>query len=93
MGLDAICTRYESIRVALVCKGTFKRCLFRDQESQRELRSLSTNIVELVNEGHGKHRGSRETRDGAHWGREGGKLYPDRIGEEVAARGAGSVRG
>ena len=38
-------------------------------------------------------RASREEGDGAHRGREGGKLYPDRIGVEVVATGAGSVRG
>ena len=32
------------------------------------------NIIELANEGHGEHRASREAGDGAHCGREGGKL-------------------
>ena len=36
----------------------------------RERRILSTNIVELANEGHGEHRASRETGDGAHAERE-----------------------
>ena len=61
--------------------------------TEREHRSLSTKIVELANERHGEHRASREARDGAHCGREGGKLHPDRIDFEVVARGAGSVRG
>ena len=54
---------------------------------------MSTNFVELVNEGHGEHRASREAGDGAHCGREGGKLYPDRTSGEVVARGAGGLRG
>ena len=36
---------------------------------------------------------SREAGDGAHCGREGGKLYSDPIGGEVVARRAGGVRG
>ena len=61
---------------------------------KRELRSLSTDLVELAaNEGHGEHQASREAGDGAHCGREGGKLYPDRIDGEVVARGAAGVRG
>ena len=59
----------------------------------RELRRLSTNIIDLANEGHGEHRASREAGDGAHCGREGGELNPDQIGDEVVARGAGGVRG
>ena len=59
----------------------------------RERLILSTNFVELANEGHGEHRASREAGDGAYCGREGGKLYPDRIGCEMATRGAGGVRG
>ena len=59
----------------------------------RERRILSTNIVALANDGHGEHRASRETDDGAHCGREGGKLYSDRIGCEMVARGAGGARG
>ena len=43
---------------------------------------LSTNFVELANEGHGEHRASREAGDGAHSGREEGKPYPDRVGCE-----------
>ena len=54
---------------------------------------MSDNIVELANEGHGEHRASREAADGAHRGREWGKLYQDRICGEVVARGAGGVRG
>ena len=54
--------------------------------------SLSTNTVELANDGHGKHRASREVGDGAHSGREGEEFYPDRIGGEVVAGGAGGVR-
>ena len=45
----------------------------------REICSLSTNIVELANEGRDEHRASREAGDGAHCGREGRKLYPDRM--------------
>ena len=59
----------------------------------REQLILSTNFVELANEGHGKQRASREASDGAHCGREEGKLYPDRIGCEMVARGAGGLRG
>ena len=46
---------YESIRVVRDCKLIFKGCLFLRPSciSMRELRSLSTNIVELVNDGHG----------------------------------------
>ena len=85
---------FESIRVVRDCKIIFKRCIFLRPSSisQREHRSLSTNIVELVGEGHGEHRTSREAGDGAHCGREGGKLIPDRIGGEVVARGAGGAR-
>ena len=88
---------YESIRVVLMCKMIFKRGLFfrTSLSSEREPRSLSTHIVELANESHGEHRDSREAGNGAHWGREGGKLAlsgPNRRGE-VVARGAGSVRG
>ena len=55
----------------------------------RERRILSTNFVELANEGHGEHRASREAGDGAYCGREEGKLHPDRIGcEMVAGRAA-----
>ena len=36
---------------------------------EREVRSLSTNVVELANDGHCEHRASRETGDGAHCGR------------------------
>ena len=60
---------------------------------KREHRSLSSNIAELANEGHGEHRALREARDGAHWSREGGKLYPDRIGGKLVAGRAGSGRG
>ena len=86
---------YESLRIVLGCKIISKRCLFCDTSwiSQREHRSLSTNNVEMANEGHGEHRASREARGGAHWGGEGGKLYPDRIGGEMVARGASSLRG
>ena len=35
----------------------------------------------------------REAPDGAHRSRERGKLYPDRIGAGIVARGAGRVRG
>ena len=59
--------------------------------TERELLS-TTNIVEAGARG-GEHRASREAGDEAHCGREGGKLYPDRIGGEVVARGAGGVRG
>ena len=59
----------------------------------RGRRSLNTDFVELANEGHGERRASREAGDGAHCGREGGKLYPDRFGCEMVARGAGGVRG
>ena len=85
---------YEYVRVVWDCKERSKRCLFLRPgwSSQRELCSLSTNIVELTNAGHGEHRASGEADDGAHCGREGGKLYPDRIGGEVVARGAGGVR-
>ena len=58
-----------------------------------KLRSLSTNVVELANMGHREHRASGEAGDGAHCGREGGKLHPDRIGAEVVASRAGTVRG
>ena len=89
---------YESERfVRHCCKVPviFERCLFLrpGRNSQRELRSLSTNIFELANEVHGEHRASREAGDRAHWGRGGGKFHPDRIGGEVVARGAGGVRG
>ena len=86
---------YESIRVVRDCKVRFKQCLFLrpGRSSQRELRSLSANIVERANEGHGEHKASREAGDGAHCGGEGGKLYPDRIVGEVVGRGAGGVRG
>lgn len=60
---------------------------------ENELGSLSANNVELANEGYSEHRASREAGDGAHWVREGGKLYPDRIGGEVVAGGATSARG
>ena len=53
----------------------------------------STNFGELANKGHGKHRASCEAGDGAHCDREAGKLFPDRIGCEIVARGAGGVRG
>ena len=59
----------------------------------RERRIPSTNFAELANEGHGEHRASREAGDGAHCGREGGKLYPDPIDCEMVARGADGVRG
>ena len=59
----------------------------------RERRILSTNFVELANEGHGEHRASREAGDGAHCDREGEKLYPDRIGCDMVARWAGGARG
>ena len=36
--------------------------------TEKELRSLSTNIVELANESRGEHRASREAGDGAHCG-------------------------
>ena len=62
-------------------------------KSRRELRSLSTNFVDLANEGHAEHRASREAGGGDHCDREGGKLYPDRIGGEVVERGADGVRG
>ena len=79
----------------VIRKITFKRCLFlrRNLKSMRERRILSTKFGELANEGHGEHRASREAGDGAHCGREGGKLYLDRIGCEMVARGAGGVRG
>ena len=85
----------DSIRVVSVYKMEFKRCLFLRPSwgSQRELRSLSTNIVELANEGRGEHQASRDAGDGAPCGREGGKLYPDRIADGVVARVAGNVRG
>ena len=62
----------ELIRVVLICKLEFKRCLFlrRNYKSQRERGSLSTNFVELANEGHGEHQASHEAGDGAHCGRE-----------------------
>ena len=63
------------------------------RSSQRELRSLSTDSVELADEGRGEPRASREAGDRAHCDREAGKLYPDRIGGEVDTRGAGGVRG
>ena len=61
-------------------------------KSMRERHSLITDFVELANEGHGEHRVSREAGDRAHCGREGGKMYPDRIGCEMVARGARGVR-
>ena len=67
--------------------------IFATNLKERELLDLSTSIVELASNGHGEHRASREAGDEAHWGREGGKLYPDRMGGEAVARGAGSVRG
>ena len=57
------------------------------------MQSVSTNIFELANKGHGEHQASREAGDGAHCDREGGKLCPDRIGGEVIAREADGVRG
>ena len=90
------CTMYEYVRVVSICKITFKRCLFcatKLRITERATHQSSTNFVELANKGHGKHRASREAGDGAHCGREGGKLYPDRIGCEMVARGAGGVRG
>ena len=53
----------------------------------------ATQCVELANEGHVKHRASCEVGVWAHCGREGGNLYPDRIGCEMVARGASGVRG
>ena len=72
------------------CKNNSSDVSFCDQAgiSERKHRRLNTNIVELANEGHGKHRVSREACDGAHWGRDGAKLYPDLIGGEVVARGS-----
>ena len=60
------------IRVVRDCKITLKRCLFLRPggSSTREIRGLSTNTVELANDGHGEHRASREAGDGAHCGRE-----------------------
>ena len=86
---------YESMGVVRDCKIRLKRCLFLRPgcSSQRELRSFSTNFVELANEGQDEHRAYREAGNGAHCGREGGKFYPDRIGGEVVTRGAGGVRG
>ena len=86
---------YEYSWVVWVCEIKFKRCLFLrpSRGSQRELRSLSTNIVGLAHEGLGQHQTSREAGDGAHFGREGEKLDPDRIGGEMVARGAGGMRG
>ena len=55
------------------------------------LRRLSTNIVELANEGHGE--ASREAGDKVHCGKDGVKLYPDRISGDVVARGVGGIRG
>ena len=40
---------------------------------------LSTNNVDLASEGHGEHRPSPGAGDGVHCGREGRKLYLDRI--------------
>ena len=54
-------------------------------------RSLSTNFVQLANEGHGEHRASREAGDGAHCGRDGRKFYQNPVGGEVVARRAGSI--
>ena len=61
--------------------------------NEPELRSLSTKGVELANEGRGGHRASREGGYETHWNKEGEKLDPDRIGGEVVAREAESVRG
>ena len=85
----------ESVRVVRDRKIIFKRCLLLQpsRTSQRDLRSLSTTIVELANEGCGEHRASRGAGDGAHCGREGGKLYQDRIGSTVVVKRAGGVRG
>ena len=76
----------ESIRVVLGCKSRCKRCLFLRPSSisERGHRRLSTNIVELANEGHG--------RDGAHGGREGGKLYRAESMARWSREGSGSVR-
>ena len=60
---------------------------------ERGSQSEYANTVELASDGHGKHRASRVAGDGADCGREGGKLYPDRIGGEMVARRAGGVRG
>ena len=70
------------IRIVRDCKVTFKRCLSKRPSwcSQRELPSLSTNSVELANEGNGEHGHLREAGDGGHCGRDGAKLYPNRIG-------------
>ena len=77
-----------TITTFLICNMKFKRYLFLP-----ELRSLSTYFVELANEGHGEHRASREAGGEDNCGREGGKLYQDRIGGKVVARWASGVRG
>ena len=59
----------------------------------KDVRRMRTNIIELANEGHGEHQASRGAGDGDNCDRERGNLYPDRVGDEVVARGAGGVRG
>ena len=87
-------TLYEYIRVVSICKIKFKRCyFFYEINITDKATQSSTNFVELANKDHGKHRALCEAGDGAHCGREGGKLYPDRIGCERVAKRAGGVRG
>ena len=86
---------HESTRIVLVCKRTLNQCLFftsRLKFRERDLVRLSTNIVELANEGHGEHRDLREAGDGSHWGREEVKLYLGRIGGAVVARGRAACK-
>ena len=56
---------------------------------QKGARSLSTNTVELANDGHGEQRISRKAGDGVTVAESEIKLYPELIDGEVVARGAG----
>ena len=69
MILDRICTRYkgrsklqDNIEAVLILATTLKL--------KEGAPSLSTDTVELANDGHGKHSASREAGDGADCGRE-----------------------
>ena len=88
-------TMANRIWVVFVCNIILKWCLYLRTTSsyESELDSLKIIMVDRAHGGHGEHRALREAGDGAHWSREGVKLHPDRIGDEVVARGAGSVRG
>ena len=92
MILVRVCTRYkgrsqlqENILAVLILATSLKL--------KKGAPSLSTNTVELANDGHGEHRPSREATEGADCCRGEESFTRNRIGGEVVARGAGSVRG